>query len=324
MHSESYFRELIEEGLSKLDLPREPSRLYDPIRYMIGLGGKRLRPSLLLMSNELFDSDPIELLAPALGIEVFHNFTLLHDDIMDKAPLRRSRETVHKKWNPDIAILAGDTMFVLSCQLMMRVKPEYLRDVMNTFLKTSVEVCEGQQYDMDFENENEVTIPAYLNMIGLKTAALIGCSAYIGALSAGAGRENAGHLYNFGKNLGIAFQLHDDILDAFGDAAKFGKQVGGDILSNKKTILHLAAMENAGSKEKAELNKWLQAADADPASKVEKVIGIYESLHVHESATAIKDQYFEQAMKELADVKAPASNKEMLYKLTERLMVREK
>ncbi len=323
MHSENHFREIIESELAKLNLSNKPARLYDPIRYMISLGGKRLRPALLMMCNELFENDPMEVLSPALGIEVFHNFTLLHDDIMDKAPIRRSRETVHKKWNPDIAILSGDTMFVLSCQLMMKVKSDYLQDVMDMFLKTAIEVCEGQQYDMDFETEVSVTIPDYIKMIGLKTATLLGCSAYIGALCSGAGKENAMHLYNFGKNLGIAFQLQDDLLDVYGESEKFGKQVGGDILSNKKTFLLLSALEKSGSKEKSELQYWLHKTDFVPVKKIESIVSIYDKLDIKNHATEVKNQYFSLAMKELEVVDLPVSRKKLLIELTDRLMVRE-
>jgi len=324
MHSESHFQKLIGEKLDLLKLEKEPSSLYDPIRYMINLGGKRLRPALLMMSHELFNGDPEEVLQPALGIEVFHNFTLLHDDIMDKAPLRRSKETVHKKWNPDIAILSGDTMFVLSCQLMMDVKKEYQGDVMQIFFKTAIEVCEGQQWDMDFESRENVTIENYLEMIGLKTASLIGCSTYIGALCAGVEKKECNHIYEFGKNLGIAFQLHDDILDVYGDAKKFGKQVGGDILSNKKTFLLLTALEKANGPVKSELIKWLDVENFNPEKKIEAVIEIYEKFSVKNEATEKMDYYFRRALDELDAVDVPSIRKSALLEMAEKLMVREK
>jgi len=234
MHEPAFFQSIIEEEIKKISLGSSPRELYEPIRYMLALGGKRLRPSLLLMSTELFGGNTKDAISPALGIEVFHNFTLLHDDIMDKAPLRRSQETVHKKWNPDIAILSGDTMFVKSCELMMKVDDGILRKVMTLFYETATEVCEGQQLDMNFESRSSVTIDEYIHMISLKTAMLLGCSMKTGAWIANANEADANHLYDFGKNIGIAFQLHDDILDVYGDELKFGKQVGGDIIANKK------------------------------------------------------------------------------------------
>ena len=323
MHSESYFRAIIDHELAKLKLEKDPTHLYDPIRYMINLGGKRLRPSILLMSNELFNGNPEHLIKPALGIEIFHNFTLLHDDIMDKAPLRRSRETVHKKWNPDIAILSGDTLFVLSCQLMMNVNEEYLREVLNVFLATAVNVCEGQQSDMDFETEENISIENYLDMISKKTASLIGCATYIGALCAGVTKKDSNHMYEFGKNLGIAFQLHDDLLDVYGDSSKFGKQIGGDILANKKTFLLLTALQNAKGNIKTELTKWLNVKEYNSENKIEAVISIYENLDVKNLSSVKMDYYFKKAMNEFEAVNVPKNQKRALTELAEKMMVRE-
>ncbi len=324
MQNELYFRALIDSELSKLKLDGKPERLYNPIRYMISLGGKRLRPVLLLMSNELFNGKIEDAINPALGIEVFHNFTLLHDDIMDKAPLRRSQETVHTKWNSNIAILSGDTMFVQSCMLMMKTNPLHMQDVLRMFFKTAVEVCEGQQHDMDFESRDNVTISEYLHMISQKTAALIACSAYIGARCAGASDDDAGKMYHFGKNLGLAFQLHDDILDVYGDQDKFGKQVGGDIISNKKTFLMLSAMNEAKGQAKEQLLKWISSTDFNPDEKVNAVVKIYDELNIKEKATAKMMEYFTIALNDIRDVTAPEKNKAELIALTEKLMVREK
>jgi geranylgeranyl diphosphate synthase, type II len=323
MHSESHFRKIVEEELSKLELGSHPSHLYEPIRYTISLGGKRLRPVILLMSNELFGGNPEEVLQPALGIEVFHNFTLLHDDIMDKAPLRRSRETVHKKWNSNIAILSGDAMFVLSCKLMMNVKNEFTGKVMENFLQTALHVCEGQQMDMDFENDDTITLDDYFTMNSLKTASLLGCSCYIGAICAGASVQDALHMSAFGKNLGIAFQLHDDILDVYGDAGKFGKQVGGDILSNKKTFLLLKAIQNAGGEMKVDLQRWLNPADHNPANKIEAIVAIFEKLGVKKSALDKKDYYFNLALSELDKAGAESASKYAMVDLAKQLMNRE-
>ena len=237
MNSPEFFRNIIEAELRNpafSDFGTKPAALYEPIRYMLSLGGKRLRPALLLMSTELFGGDYLKALSPALAIEIFHNFSLLHDDIMDKAPIRRSKPTVHKKWSADVAILSGDAMLVKSYQLMMRVEEQHLRKVLTLFSTTALQVCEGQQLDMDFENQKNVTIEDYIHMISLKTSVLLGVSLKTGAIIANAASEDADHIYLFGKNIGIAFQLLDDILDVYADSDKFGKQTGGDILSNKK------------------------------------------------------------------------------------------
>ncbi|MBP7245354.1 MAG: polyprenyl synthetase family protein, partial [Bacteroidia bacterium] len=231
----------VEFQLSQLDFPQQPESLYDPLRYMLSLGGKRIRPVLVLLANDLFSGKRENAMPAALAVEVFHNFTLLHDDIMDRAPLRRGKPTVHQKWNSNIAILSGDAMFVKSCQLITQTPISAMPAVMNLFLKTALEVCEGQQYDMDFESRNDIEIEEYLEMIKLKTAVLVGACLGIGAQIAGAKEEEVKHIYDFGVNLGIAFQLQDDILDVYGNEQKFGKQVGGDIIANKKTFLLLSA-----------------------------------------------------------------------------------
>ncbi len=274
----------IEHYLKVLDVPDSPRSLYAPVRYMLSLGGKRMRPLLVLLAGRMFGAKNETLLPAAAAIEVFHNFTLLHDDIMDKAPLRRGKATVHEKWNPDIAILSGDAMFVKSCQLMMQVPVTAIPTVMHLFLKTALEVCEGQQLDMDYELAEEVSIPEYLHMIRLKTAVLLGASLGIGASIADAPAEDMDHLYNFGVNLGLAFQLQDDILDVYGDAGKFGKQVGGDILANKKTFLLLTALEKAGGENKSDLDFWLGNRGGDAAEKVKAVTLIYDKLGVREAA----------------------------------------
>jgi geranylgeranyl diphosphate synthase type II len=290
---------------------------------MLELGGKRMRPALLLMANELFGGHEDEAMGPALGIEVFHNFTLLHDDIMDKAPLRRGRPTVHTRWNPDVAILSGDTMFVRSCQLMMQA-PQHCRNaVLEDFFRTAVEVCEGQQLDMDFETLEKVSIEEYIEMIGLKTAVLLGCSLRIGALIGGASAEAADLLYRFGKSLGIAFQLHDDLLDAFGDPEKFGKQVGGDIIANKKTFLLLSAISLAAGSTATELQELLEAKSFDPQTKVSAVKAVFEKLGIRELTEREINRYFEAAMKALDAVPVQESTKEPLRQLAEQLMVRE-
>ncbi|MFM2206457.1 MAG: hypothetical protein RL213_432 [Bacteroidota bacterium] len=323
MHGPRHFQLAVEARLASLEIGDRPKALYDPIRYMLELGGKRMRPALLLMANELFGGQEDAAIGPALGIEVFHNFTLLHDDIMDKAPLRRGRPTVHTRWSPDVAILSGDTMFVRSCQLMMQAPLHCRNEVLDDFFRTAVEVCEGQQLDMDFETLEKVTIDEYIEMIGLKTAVLLGCSLRIGALIGGASVEAADYLYRFGKSLGIAFQLHDDLLDAFGDPEKFGKQVGGDIIANKKTFLLLSAISLATGPTATELQNLLEAKSFDPPMKVSAVKAVFEKLGVRELTEREINRYFEEAMSALDAVPVQESRKEPLRQLAEQLMVRE-
>lgn len=281
-----------------------------------------MRPVLLLMATELYNGDIEKAIAPALGIEVFHNFTLLHDDIMDKAPLRRNQPTVHEKWNNNVAILSGDTMFVKSYQLIMQAPDAVLRETLELFCKTAIEVCEGQQLDMNFETQFNVTIPDYLKMIGLKTAVLLAASLKIGALIGGADAKDASNLYEFGKNIGIAFQLQDDILDVFGDAAKFGKQVGGDILSNKKTFLLLSALEMAKGDSLKELTHWLNTND-QPSEKVKAVTALFEQLGVKEMARSKMNEYHELALTHLTQLSCSEEKKSALKNFAESLLVRE-
>ncbi|REJ80553.1 MAG: polyprenyl synthetase family protein [Bacteroidetes bacterium] len=323
MHNFKHYQIEIERGLSGLSFPANPAELYDPVRYMLALGGKRIRPAMLMMSNEMFGCDSCEVLGPALGIEVFHNFTLLHDDIMDNAPLRRAQSTVHVKWNPDIAILSGDAMFVKSCQLMMAVPQKHLESVMDHFLITATQVCEGQQMDMNFESINEVKISQYLEMISLKTGVLLGASMKIGALLAGASVQQCNLAYDFGKNLGVAFQLHDDILDLYGDAVKTGKKTGGDILAGKKTILVLKALELGGEKQGREIIRLLNEKEKNQDQKVETMLSIFDSLNVRVHAENVMENYFDAAMNALSEISVDANNKKEFFLLAENLMVRE-
>lgn len=302
---------------------KSPSNLYDPIAYTMALGGKRMRPLLTLMACDLFDGDINLALKPAVGIEIFHNFTLLHDDIMDKAPLRRNQPTVHKKWNADIAILSGDTMFVQSLQLMCKSPVYCLSEVLSVFNQAAIEVCEGQQMDMDFESLQNVSIPQYMRMITLKTSVLLAASLKVGALIGNARAEDANHLYEFGKNIGIAFQLQDDILDVFGSADKVGKQVGGDIVSNKKTYLLLKAMDMADRYKKEELLLWLQANPDEPNEKVEAVTAIYNYLNVKHLAEAEMQKYYEKALAHLNEIPCNMDKKNKLIAFASSLMQRE-
>jgi geranylgeranyl diphosphate synthase type II len=320
------FKDLIDfelEEFNKSLLNKRPSSLYDPIKYTLDLGGKRMRPLLTLIACDLFDGNVSDAVKPALGIEIFHNFTLLHDDIMDKAPLRRNQPTVHKKWNADIAILSGDTMFVQSFQFVMQSPAGHLKQVMEVFTKTAIEVCEGQQMDMDFESQTNVSIPQYIKMIGLKTSVLLAGSMKIGAIIGGAREEDAHHIYEFGKNLGIAFQLQDDILDVFGSSQKVGKQTGGDIVSNKKTYLLLKAMDMADRYKKEELQLWMHTTAVDPIEKVEAVKSIYEYLGVKTLAETEMHKYYEKALTHLNEIPCNQSKKEQLKYFAESLMQRE-
>ena len=320
------FKDLIDfelEEFNKSLLNKKPSSLYDPIKYTLDLGGKRMRPLLTLIACDLFDGNVSEAIKPALGLELFHNFTLLHDDIMDKAPLRRNQPTVHKKWNSDIAILSGDTMFVQSFQFVMQSPLISLKQVLDVFTKTAIEVCEGQQMDMDFENQSNVSIHQYIKMIGLKTSVLLAGSMKIGAIIGGARDEDAAHIYDFGKNLGIAFQLQDDILDVFGSSDKVGKQTGGDIVSNKKTYLLLKAMDMADRYKKEELQLWMHTTDVDPVEKVASVKAIYEYLGVRALAETEMQKFYEKSLLHLNEIPCNQNKKDQLKLFAENLMQRE-
>ncbi len=323
MHSIAELKLRVDEEIKKLEFNTAPGDLYNPITYMLALDAKRLRPVLVLCGCEMFGGDPVSAIRPALGIEVFHNFTLLHDDIMDNAPLRRNHQTIHAKWNVNVAILSGDAMFVKACQLVMQVPDPLIRPVMDLFYKTALEVCEGQQIDMDFEKSENVSIPDYLDMISRKTAVLLGASLETGAIIAGASSRDAEHIYEFGRHIGLAFQLKDDILDVFGDDKKFGKRRGGDIVSNKKTFLLLKAFELADEKHAADLRHWLQTPILNPEEKVNAVTTIYNELHIRNHAESEMELHMETALFHLDAIDVPVSRKEVLRDFAGRLMVRE-
>ncbi len=314
---------IIEEAIIKLDIPQHPIELYEPVKYILSLGGKRMRPALLLMACDLFGGDVEAAVSPALAIEVFHNFTLVHDDIMDNAPLRRGKATVHERWGQNAGILSGDVMLVLAYQLMMKVEDRLLRTVLDVFSTTAVGVCEGQQLDMDFEKRQTVGIDEYLDMIRLKTSVLLGGALKIGALIGGADLADAELLYSFGEHLGIAFQLQDDILDVYGDPDKFGKQVGGDILSNKKTYLLIKALELANWPQANELGDWITSTDADSDQKVSAVTEIYNQLNVRQYAEAEMEKHAEKAFNALEAISLPAEQKQYLRNFAGGLLVRE-
>jgi len=282
-----------------------------------------MRPALLLMACDLFGGDVEAALPPALAIEVFHNFTLMHDDIMDNAPIRRGRATVHEKWDRNVAILSGDVMLIEGYKLMMQVRNNILRQVLDIFNDTAVGVCEGQQLDMTFETSNNISIGEYINMIRLKTAVVLGGALKIGALIGEAEQKDADLLSEFGVNLGIAFQLQDDILDVYGDPLKFGKQVGGDIISNKKTYLLIKALELVEGPEAEELNNWLTVNQFDAAEKVTAVTEIYNSVNVRQYAENEMQAYAEKAFKALEQINLPEENKQYLRNFADGLLVRE-
>ena len=300
--------------------PDQPSSLYDPNEYFLKLGGKRIRPVLCLMGNELFDEVKEDAWHVGTAIELFHNFTLIHDDIMDKAPLRRGMETVHSKYGESTALLAGDVMLVTAYEELNKISIEYLKSILTLFNKTAKEVCEGQQMDMDFEKMDKVSMDEYITMITLKTSVALAASLQTGAILGGAGERNQHLLYDFGKKLGIAFQIQDDYLDAFGDPDKFGKQVGGDILSNKKTFLLLHALETATAHQQKELRDLLTASSD---SKIEKVLQIFRDCKVDEWALQLKNKYLDEAFTHLEDIAVLSKRKEPLKELAQFLIKRE-
>ncbi|MCO4293792.1 polyprenyl synthetase family protein [Solitalea sp. MAHUQ-68] len=323
MYSIKQLQEIVNKQVEELVLPETPIELYEPIKYLMAIGGKRMRPVLTLMGCNLFTDNIEAAKSPALGLEVFHNFTLMHDDIMDNAPIRRGKETVHEKWNSNVAILSGDVMLVKAYELMMQTPDAFLRPVLNIFNKTAAEVCEGQQIDMNFEQLKTVSVDEYLNMIALKTAVLLGACLQTGALLGNASNEDAEHLYQLGKNLGIAFQLQDDILDVYGEPEKFGKQVGGDIIANKKTFLLIKTLELADSETLISLERWLNTDVFISEQKVKAVTDIYNQLNVKALAEAQMQQYVNLALNHLNEVRTGQERKQPLIDFANQLLVRE-
>ncbi|HET6245642.1 MAG: polyprenyl synthetase family protein [Bacteroidetes bacterium] len=299
-----------------------PCELYEPLSYMLKLGGKRMRPLLVLLACDLFDKPVESAINAAIAVEVLHNFTLIHDDIMDNAPIRRKKETVHKKWNVNVAILAGDAMMIKSYQLLLHYKPEILHQLLSVFNKTALEVCEGQQLDMNYET-SQANIEEYLKMIELKTAVLLGTSLKMGAIVAHAPEQDALLLWEFGKNIGIAFQLQDDILDSYGDPEKFGKQIAGDIIANKKTFLYLKALEQANEKDKQQLKYLFSTIPSNSMEKITWVLEVFQKYKVKEAAQFEMEKYFQKAISNLEAVKVDKSKKQHLFNLAESLMARE-
>src|SRR6266513_1777438 len=320
MHSFKDLSQLFGEKFNTRHFPEYPESLYNASQYILTLGGKRIRPVLCLMGNELFDDINPEAWHVANAIELFHNFTLIHDDIMDKAPLRRGKETVHAKFGENTALLAGDVMLVAAYDYLNKISTSYIRSVINLFNQTAKGVCEGQQLDMDFEKKESVSLEDYLHMIELKTSVLLAASLKLGAILGGASQRNQSLLYEFGKKLGIAFQIQDDYLDAFGDPKKFGKQPGGDIRSNKKTILLIRALSVANNPQKKELIKLLQT---DSDDKTKKILEIFHECKIDDWALKLKNKYLDEALTHLEDVAVLSKRKEPLKAMAQFLVQRE-
>jgi len=313
-----------EEKLAEQKFGNKPSELYAPINYTLAYGGKRIRPILTLMACEMYCGDFERALPQSIAIELFHNFTLIHDDIMDNAPIRRGKQTVYKKWNPNIAILSGDTLFALAYHYAQQANKDILPEILGVFNKTAIEVCEGQQYDLNFEKENNVAVEEYIEMIRLKTAVLFAASLKIGSLIGGASDTEAQNLYDFGLNIGLGFQLQDDLLDTFGDETVFGKKTGGDILTNKKTYLFLKALERSDEKTKKKLIKLYNQKPTDEANKISEVKEIFELLNVAEECTELIEQYYQKGMNHLDNLTISRENKELLGDVARKMIHREK
>lgn len=322
MYTAIHLQQEINTYISGLNILRNPIELYEPIQYILSLGGKRIRPVLMLMAYNLYKDNIPEVLPPAAAIEIFHNYTLLHDDLMDKADMRRGKKTVHKLWDDNTAILSGDAMFVLAYQYMAN-SPHHLKEMWDLFNATSLEICEGQQLDINFEKRADVAESEYIEMIRLKTAVLLAASLKMGAIQGDASPEDATLLYEFGINIGLAFQLKDDYLDAFGNPDIFGKNIGGDILSNKKTYLLIKAFELADEQRKHALNRWITQTSCDAQKKIAAVIDIYNQLNIKTVCENKIQDYYHAAMTILEKVNVDTSKKEELKSLIYNLMYRE-
>jgi len=314
----------INDYLDRLVYNRKPESLYEPIKYVLSIGGKRIRPMLMLLSYNLFKDNPETILSSACALETYHNYTLLHDDLMDNAPLRRGHQTVHEKWNPNVAILSGDSMLVLAYQRMLQCPVDKLKPVMDLFTETALEIGEGQQYDMEFETRTDVTEDEYIEMIRLKTSVLLACAMKMGAILADAPAADADNLYKFGEQVGLAFQLQDDYLDVYGDSKVFGKAIGGDIMSNKKTYMLINAFNLANDSQRKELMHWVTLDNPEPKEKIDAVTRLYNEIGIDKLAEQKINHYFEQSRKYLASVNVPEERKRELEEYANRMMHRKK
>ncbi len=318
------YLKMVNDSIAAIPYPQEPRNLYEPIAYTMAMGGKRIRPVMVLMACDALGGDAGKALNPAVGLELFHNFTLLHDDVMDNADVRRGQPTVHRRWNDNVAILSGDAMLTMAAQYMSRVDDENQRAVTALFNKTAMEIYEGQQYDMDFERLDNVTSEKYIEMIRLKTSVLLGCACQLGAIVAGASPQDARQLYSMGENLGLAFQLQDDVLDVWGDEATFGKEIGGDIMNNKKTFLLVNAQKMAVDDDAIELRRWLADDYALKREKVQAVTAIYERLGLREIAEKAIAHYTQKALEALDRVEMHDQGKAAFTALCKKLVGRTK
>lgn len=322
MYTNSEILDLVNEALATMPYDRKPQRLYEPMKYVLSLGGKRIRPVLMLMAYNLYREDVSRIMNNALAIETYHNYTLLHDDLMDRADVRRGKPCVHKVWDDNTAILSGDAMLVFSYRLMADCPPEKLEQVMGLYTETALQIGEGQQYDMEFETRNDVREEEYIEMIRLKTSVLLACALKLGAVLADAPQSDADALYAFGEKMGLAFQLQDDYLDVYGDFKVFGKKIGGDILCNKKTFMLINALAKADGKMREELERWLEATDYVPEDKVAAVTRIYNGLNIPQLALDKINSYFEEAKIALESVQVPDEKKAYLWELAEQMLGR--
>ncbi|HEX2967981.1 MAG TPA: polyprenyl synthetase family protein [Bacteroidales bacterium] len=324
MYNREQLKEIIEKAIAGLQYTKEAEKLTDPVKYVLSIGGKRLRPVITLMSCNLFRDKIDEAVMPAAGVEVFHNFTLVHDDIMDNAPLRRSLPTVHTKWSLNQAVLSGDVMAFIANDCFLQAPSRCMAEVFRIYNKAAIEVCAGQQLDMDFEKAAAITEPDYIRMIGLKTAVLIAAAARIGGVIGGAAEKDCEYLYRFGLNLGLAFQFQDDLLDIYGDVNVFGKVLGGDIVANKKTFLFVCALEKGSWKQQKRLHELFTMPNADPRSKVREVMKIYEEINVKEAAELKVKDYVGKAFGYLEKTDVPPERKQELTRLANNMIGREK
>ena len=314
----------VNDFLASLPYERKPKSLYEPVEYVLSLGGKRIRPVLMLMGYNLWRQHPEDILMPAIGLETYHNYTLLHDDLMDNADVRRGHQTVHRRWDANKAILSGDSMLVLAYQRMQQVPADKLPAVLDLFTETALEIGEGQEYDMTFETRNDVTEDEYIEMIRLKTSVLLACALKIGALLADAPQEDADRLYRFGEQLGLAFQLQDDLLDVYGDPKVFGKAIGGDITSNKKTYMLINAVNRANAEQRKELEQWIAAKDFNREEKIAAVTRLYDEIGIRQLCEEKINYYFSQARKTLSQVQVPEDRKAPLFAYMDDLLHRNK
>ncbi len=323
MLSSKEILQIVNQGVKDMPFDRQPRRLYDPVKYVLSLGGKRVRPTLMLLAYNMYKDEPQDILPTALGLETYHNYTLLHDDLMDNASVRRGHPTVHVKWDDNTAVLSGDSMLVMAYQYVARCEERHLPKVLDLFTTTALEIGEGQQYDIDFETRTDVREEEYIEMIRLKTSVLLACALKIGALLGDAPQQDADLLYCFGEQIGLAFQLQDDYLDCYGDFEKFGKRIGGDILCNKKTYMLINALQLAGDVQRKELLRWIEAEEYDENEKIQRVIQLYSEIGIPQMVKQRIEECYERAENALKQVSLPAERKQELLDYAREMLNRQ-